>query len=546
MVQPKAKRTPDKGKLFSATLSEDVVLVPTAAGTYPLEAFHFVYFDPKSGTYKTLTAPRTTVTVTAPPAAAQPAGRAAFRQQSRRLRRRAPAAPPAAPDDAQRPAARPAAGPGFRRAGPGRPRSSGPLLARALRLASSSGCASPGEGRAKPIRSARAARPTGGWLPSFPDWARRPRSPLLLAWQRDAALLWGIGHAAPAADAFGDPNWSRLWSEADRALYGPAAGLPADWAARAQAALAAKPAPAFLRRSLFWRGNLLPWLALALAVWAGSAAARAAEPAAAYRRAEFADAEQGWRAAVAQDPADWTARYNLSLALAQQDRWDEAAAQATAAFVQQPANASVRWQFALACDKAGYAPEPLAGFLTPGPGQDLAQLASAPDWQRGGVLAAVLAALALVCLLASGYDLISRAVGPAGGRPRPRRWPWLLAASRRESAGAPTARPLTSAPPWSGAPAHCARFPRRPTRRKRRRRSAPAASGSWTGLFSAGCVSPSTTASRAGCARMRSSGSGGSNYSSAALRISRQIGAISYGSGRSSSGQISSSRDATV
>ena len=406
VVQPKAKRTPAEGKLFTATLAEDVVLVPTAAGTYPLEDFRFVYFDPHSGSYKTLTAPRTTVTVTAPPAAAQPAagplgseaqgpgssaGAAAPAPSAPVTPNGLPRDPWAGPDSAGRPWAAPLLVPLLL----------APFILVALfwmRLAWA---------RARATDPQRARREAHRRLADLlPRLRGTPAAPLLLDWQRDSAVLWGIAHAAPAADALGDPAWSALWSEVDRALYGPAAGLPADWEARAAAALAAKPAPAFVRRSLFWPGNLLPWaFSLILLATAGTAA-RAADPAAAYRRADFAEAEHGWREAAARDPADWTARYNLSLALAQENHWEEAAAQAAAAFVQQPANASVRWQFALACDKAGFVPEPLAGFLVPGPEQDLARLASAPAWQRVAVAAAVLGALALACLLACGYDLL--------------------------------------------------------------------------------------------------------------------------------------------
>jgi hypothetical protein len=123
----------------------------------------------------------------------------------------------------------------------------------------------------------------------------------------------------------------------------------------------------------------------------------------AYRRGDFAAAETGWRAKLARDPLDWTTRYNLSVALAQQNRWDEAAAQAGAAFTQQPADASVRWQFALACDKAGFAPDALADFLTPDGLAWLARFASPADWQRAGLAAATLGALALGVFLLRGY-----------------------------------------------------------------------------------------------------------------------------------------------
>lgn len=402
VVQPKAKRTPAEGKLFNATLAEDVVLVPTAPGTYPLEAFHFVYFDPRSGTYETLTAPRTTVTVTAPPLPAQAASGPA-------------AAPgPAAPPEAAAPPAVPVTPNGLPRdplAGPG---SSGPPWTAALLLpllaapfvllalawlghAWRRACAT------DPRRARREAhRRLAALLAQLPGRATPAQ---LLAWQRDAAVLWEVAAAAPPAQAFADPSWAALWSEVDRALYGPEGALPADWSARAGAALRAKPAPAFLRRSLFWRSNLLPWLFGLTVLLATGPAAHAADPGSAYRRGDFAEAERGWRAAVAHDPTDWTLRHNLSLALAQQNRWEEAAAQATAAFVQQPENASVRWQFALACDKAGFVPDALAAFLPAGPVQDLAALLSPGGWQWAGVVAAFLCALALAGLLAAGYGV---------------------------------------------------------------------------------------------------------------------------------------------
>ncbi len=65
VVQPQAKRTQPEGKLFDATLSEDVVLIPTKPGSYTLGPVAWTYFDPVSGTYKNLTTERIVVTVTA-------------------------------------------------------------------------------------------------------------------------------------------------------------------------------------------------------------------------------------------------------------------------------------------------------------------------------------------------------------------------------------------------------------------------------------------------------------------------------------------------
>jgi hypothetical protein len=136
---------------------------------------------------------------------------------------------------------------------------------------------------------------------------------------------------------------------------------------------------------------------------------RAEDGAAAYRRADFPAAESAWRENVAQAPADPSARYNLSLALAQQDRWDLAMAHATAAFVQAPDNEHIRWQFALAADKSGYLPEPLAAFPHPGPLQSLAQLASPGGWQTWLLVAAALLAVAIGMLIFGAYRSRSRA-----------------------------------------------------------------------------------------------------------------------------------------
>ncbi|MFM9081260.1 MAG: BatD family protein, partial [Opitutaceae bacterium] len=68
VVQPKARRTPAEGKLFDATLTEDVVLVPSKPGSYTLGPVTLAYFDPQSGTYRTVTTPKTSLVITAPAA----------------------------------------------------------------------------------------------------------------------------------------------------------------------------------------------------------------------------------------------------------------------------------------------------------------------------------------------------------------------------------------------------------------------------------------------------------------------------------------------
>jgi hypothetical protein len=404
VIQPKPKRTQPQGKLFEGTLSEDVVLVATHPGTYSIAPLDFTYFDPRSGTYKTITAPGSTVTVEdaavsgpGPGAVAAAPGVPSINADSNATQAKAPEAPTGGLGDplppgawASRPhgpwrvafaCATPFALPlivwivlAYRRA-----RRTDPLLAR---------------------RTARLAiARTLEFLRSAPS-LERPR--LLVQWQHDSAILWGIAHAAPPASSITDPDWEALWSEADRCLYGSAALLPSDWVARAQAALEKKALPAFRPASLFAPRNLLPFLALALAAAVPGSLA-GADATSSYRSGEFAAAAKAWGEQIERDPLDVAARHNLSLALAQQDRWGEAAAHASAAFVQRACDPAVRRQLAVACDKAGFVPEPVEPLMQAGPLPALARLDSPWGWQRDGLAAAVVAAASLAALIAWAY-----------------------------------------------------------------------------------------------------------------------------------------------
>ncbi len=418
VIQPQAKRTPAEGKLFDVTLTEDVVLIPTHPGTYTLSPLAFTYFDPKSGSYKTLMTPATTITITPAPgsplAPNQPAvvNPDTAPDQSKISLPKSKIEPPAGiPRDPL----------------PGAASTLPPFSARgvlALVLAPFAallvfwGWLAMRRARATdPLRPRREARtrlaatlaqlrPTSG--SQFSTLNLQLQQQLLLHWQHDSAILWEIAHAAPPAAALTDATWSTLWSESDRALYGTAPALPADWVARAEAALAAKPVRAFAPSRLFLPRNLLPFF-FALAVTAAlTASTHAADPAAAYRSGDFAAAEKAWRTTLATHPTDAIARHNLSLALAQQDRWGEAAAHAAAAFVHEPGAEPIRWQLALACEKAGFVPGPFASFLPPGPAQSLAQLASPAIWQLAIGCAALVFCVGCALLLLGAYGRASR------------------------------------------------------------------------------------------------------------------------------------------
>lgn len=419
VVQPKAKRTAVEGKLFDLTLAEDVVLVPSKAGNYVLGPVNFTYFDPASGTYKTLTTPRTPLTIT-PPAIPQ------FNSGSPT----APAANSAAADDsaassaARKPVAAAAAPTGIPRDPlPGKAAARAPLSTLALTTALVVPWVALGVlwiilalRRARetdPLRPQREARARlVRTLASLAHANDATRPALLLAWQHDTAVLWQLNHAAPPAAALTASDWATLWVEADRALYGAKPGLPSDWVARALAALAAKTLPGFKPLRLFLPRNLMPFAALLAICGLTSAAwlhAAEIDGATAYRRADFSAAENIWRAAIEKQPTDWIARHNLSLALEQQERPGESAAQAAAAFVQNPAHPAVRWHFARTAEKLGTSSEALVAFISPGLLSSLAQHASPAEWQLGSILASALVAAGLAGLLAGVYS--SRSTG---------------------------------------------------------------------------------------------------------------------------------------
>ena len=296
VIQPKPKRTQPPGKLFEGTLAEDVVLVPTKAGSYDLPALDFTFFDPQGGAYKTISAPGAAVTADpatgAAPGAVQAAalpGVPAVTTGVPKTEAKAPEEPASAlgdPVPAQAPATL-------------------PLRMRTLAEA----CAVPfavlaifwialGYRRARatdPLRQQREARRRlGATLVALRAAPASDKAPLLLAWQRDSAVLWGIGHAAPPPSALADPAWAELWSEADRFLYSADSVLPADWVARAQSAFASRTLPPFNAARLLLPRSLVPALALAAAMSAPRLCA--ADPSTAYRGGDFAAAERAWGA----------------------------------------------------------------------------------------------------------------------------------------------------------------------------------------------------------------------------------------------------------
>jgi len=310
--------------------------------------------------------------------------------------------------------------------------------------------------RREALRQLRAAV---GQIDAASDAEARRRG--LLAWQQAAAVILEIDYAAPTpahvrergASAFSD--WAELWSESDAALYGREAALAEGWCDRARVLCRKVRPPRRNPLRALLPANLLPplaaaALAIAIALPAASAVAddsTAAAPSgvrrspplsiaaseqvdsaspplavpsnpstataagdtaapadrhddalALYAAGDFAAAREAWQAAIAADPRNWVARYNLGLAEAQLGQPGRALGQTAAAFLQQPANADVRWNLAAFAALVPGVDRALARFASDAEAPRPARLASPAAWQ--------MLALAGACVLAVGLAMI--------------------------------------------------------------------------------------------------------------------------------------------
>ena len=414
IVQPQASRTTAEGKLFEGSISEDVVLIPTQNGEFTLGPVNWSFFNPQSGRYETLTAPATVLKIEGSLLPATPSTSASAPSS----------APGSTPSPAQNPipvtvpptAESPTAIPRDPLVGASSshlPLSRHHLIVAAISIAtlfpllwltlSWRHAARHDIGRA--ARESR--RHLKSILTRLRSTSANPaqRDLLLHQWQQHTAVLWRTPQAAPTTQLFaGNKSWISLWREADRALYGPDCELTPDWVNRAEQVLAQKPAPRFPLLSVLALRNLLPVLALllALAVPSDLSADAAIE---AYQGGKFADAETTWREALQAEPTDWKAHHNLALALAQQNRWDEAGAHAAVAFVQNPRHPSVRWHLGYTLERSGYTPPIFSRFTDPAWQDEFAQLASPPEWQYLLLSGLLLGVLSLALVLGHAYGL---------------------------------------------------------------------------------------------------------------------------------------------
>ena len=224
VVQPEARRENPEGKLFEGSITEDVVLIPTTAGTFTLQPVTWTYFDPIAGNYRTVTTPAHELLVN--PATPTPGNSAANTSANPSeprgeagLDARAPIRATPAPDAPSALPLDPLAS-GHHAATP---------LSRStiLRASIAAFAVLPLLWLALSFRHAktrdpgRFAREARGRLPLCVSRVERATDPdtrarALLEWQRTTATLWQSPHSVPSAAIFGaDEIWAQLWRESE-------------------------------------------------------------------------------------------------------------------------------------------------------------------------------------------------------------------------------------------------------------------------------------------------------------------------------------------
>ncbi len=413
-VAPILKRDFKPGALFEGSLTEDILLVPTKAGSYQLGPVRFVFFDPKEGKYQLYTTETFTLNVGERAGGAKAAAEHQGGGTTKDGRTVVPAAPPLLPLDPL-----PESWWGERPLSPALLQNS-ILIALAaialywLRLAlQRSRLTDP----LYPRRKARAE--LAGILHALEQSNLAPAETrrLVFAWEANVAALAGIKTAMPGAVKIAralegesyranGSSWVALWRDANRALYGEMALLPTDWVTRAKGALTEIKITPVPFSAIFLRHNLLPFAAL-LALCVLPVALRA-DALADYQKGDFASAEKAWQKMSKAMPLDAHTRYNLALAAAQQNHWSESVAHSLAAFCLAPRDPSIRWQFALSLERSGIENPAFSGFVGTSFKYRVARMFSPSEWSLVGSGAALAAAVAVGALLFGFYRHRSR------------------------------------------------------------------------------------------------------------------------------------------
>lgn len=417
VIQPKSKTDMADDSPFRGTLTEDLVLIPEKPGQFTIPSLEFTYFDPESGEYRTLTTPASQIEVT--PAASgsvslPPAGRSGGAGTTRS---------PLVAFDGQVQLPREPLGKTTHSIKP---------MGRSLWLA---GICVPWLGLMAvwvvlAIRqvgiddSSHSRRQALNDLKGLMGAPRLEDAVWLRQWREATAGAWGLAHPVPSSRELHKfisdekhpgtaDRWTVLWNEVEAVLFGSESSVPGDWAERAGQAVRELRVP-----RIQWQGVLnhrvwFPSLAFVFLIFGvptgGQAAVSEGEemdliPQKTYQTGEFSRTEAALRLRLDENWNDWAAHHDLALALFQQERFDEAAAHAAIATLQNPRHPDVRWDALLFLERAGWQSTRPGRFLLSGHLLDqVARVCSVFFWQVWGLLGSAILALILLTRMVFAY-----------------------------------------------------------------------------------------------------------------------------------------------
>lgn len=225
-------------------------------------------------------------------------------------------------------------------------------------------------------------------------------------WQRECAQRWRLDQAAPTAEDFSAVlEWTELWCETDRFLFGPPQPLAADWVYRAEIALERleKP-PGFALKQVFVLANWLPGRRHAVVGMALLAVLLSANSSLA------ATAVETWGERVQQQPLDVNARGNLAVVLRAEGRLQEAAVHAGIAWLQEPRVSRSRELWVQLQAEAGLVSAERGGLMqASGFFAQMATVIPGTAWQRIAMAAEAMLILTIITTLILSYLGAARA-----------------------------------------------------------------------------------------------------------------------------------------
>lgn len=431
VVQPESRQTMDEGRLFSGSMTEDAVLIPTHPGSYEIGPVTYSMFDTSSGSYKTEKIDPITVTIEPapnkglvsgqqPPAPQTVPSPPANENETAGEGDNASALPSLPPDLVsvgnlpRDPVDTPAIG-----AVPASMHSAWWLIVALLPPALLwAALAWKHMLETDPVREQRKAkRALLRQLQATDTAGSKPAANDIHRWRALSRAMFGIVEAAPptkvvsaAVSDSGNENlvddWSRLWREAEAFLFGSATQLKPDWSKRAidaarQSRIKSSQPP------LPWKlHHWSPRTAILIAVFLIPFApdGKASEnPAEIYRDGRFGEARDAWSAELAANPKDWAAQNNIALTYAQEDEWNRAVAHWTAAFLLNPTDDSVRNNLQLALAR-NQGVDPLVRRMLTGNWADRTAARLAPGmWQIMYFAGGAVVALGLIVAISALY-----------------------------------------------------------------------------------------------------------------------------------------------